>query len=483
MRLLGSQIVACVCGLALSTLAADDMPSQVEKPTESIPRGGCVTDKCHPGIKSEPWLHSPVVVDACDACHEEVSPKEHTYKWRFKGKELCRFCHRFQTTGEYIHKPVSHGECTDCHNPHGGEDQNMLLGGAGAKSCLQCHSYVTEGLPAVHGPVLSGSCTVCHRAHSSNQAALLTKPGRELCLECHALLSRQTAQARTVHKPVNEDCRGCHLPHAAEDKMLLKASSPALCGTCHEKLTARIETAATKHNAVAIDKGCQNCHEAHASDYPAILVNDMVEVCLSCHDEEMPMPDGTILTNIKAVLALGRTPHGPIAQRNCVACHHIHGGSYFRLLIKEYPPEFYAPFLEETYALCMACHDRQRFLVQHTDTFTDFRNGDLNLHYLHINKKIKGRTCRACHETHASESPKHMRKSVPFGSGGWELPVDFEKFPTGGACKSGCHRPYAYDRKEPLVYELPPEPANPPGDDSPEKNRKEANNDAESIGP
>ena len=237
--------------------------------------------------------------------------------------------------------------------------------------------------------------------------------------------------------------------------MLLVSESPELCGRCHQKLTALIRTATTKHNAVAMDKGCQNCHAPHASDYPAILVNDMVDVCLSCHDEEIPLPDGTRLANIQAVLATGTTPHGPIAQRNCVACHHVHGGSHFRLLIKEYPPEFYAPFLEETYALCMACHDRQRFLAENTDKLTDFRNGDLNLHFLHINKKTKGRTCRACHETHASERPKHMRLSVPFGEGGWELPIDFVKSATGGGCSSGCHRAFTYDREHPTVYEHP----------------------------
>lgn len=455
MSKLRSWVTVCVLAWAAPAIGADQPSGKVQKPTESVPRGGCVTTECHPGIKGKPFAHGPVAVDACDACHVELEPSQHTYQPRFQGKALCQFCHKFQTRGQHVHKPVSQGECTDCHDPHGGVDRFMLLGGVGAASCKQCHKYVTGGLPALHGPVAAGSCTACHRPHSSDYPALLSLPRRELCLECHALLKRQFTELRTLHKPVAEDCGGCHLPHAAGDKMLLKAASPALCSGCHKDLTNLIEAATTKHNAVAVDRGCQNCHDPHGSDYPAILVNDMVEVCLSCHDEEIPLPDGTKLSNIKAVLATGTSLHGPISQRNCVTCHHIHGGSHFRLLLKEYPAAFYAPFLEETYALCLACHDRHRFLAERTNKLTDFRNGDLNLHYLHINKKVKGRTCRACHETHASEKPKHVRVSVPFGSGSWELPVDFDKTATGGGCRPGCHRSYKYDRVNPVAYEVP----------------------------
>jgi predicted CXXCH cytochrome family protein len=190
------------------------------------------------------------------------------------------------------------------------------------------------------------------------------------------------------------------------------------------------------------------------------------------------------LANIKAVLAAGTSVHGPIAQRNCVACHHIHGGSYFRLLIKEYPPEFYAPFLEETYALCLACHNRQRFLAASTDKLTDFRNGNFNLHFLHINKKVKGRTCRACHETHASSKPSHVRESVPFGEGRWELPIDFFTTETGGGCAPGCHRAYTYDRVDPVIYEKPDEPPtwSPAPHNTEEETRKEADDETQSPG-
>jgi len=77
-----------------------------------------------------------------------------------------------------------------------------------------------------------------------------------------------------------------------------------------------------------------------------------------------------------------------------------------------------------------------------TDEATGFRNGERNLHWVHVNKKTKGRTCRTCHEVHASKRPRLVAESVPFGKRGWRLPLNFEKTETGGSCQPGCHRAY-----------------------------------------
>ena len=78
---------------------------------------------------------------------------------------------------------------------------------------------------------------------------------------------------------------------------------------------------------------------------------------------------------------------------------------------------------------------------------TGFRNGDANLHYLHVNRE-KGRSCRACHDEHASDQPKHIRESVPFGR--WVMRTQYTKTDTGGGCMTGCHTPYKYDRESPV---------------------------------
>ena len=38
-----------------------------------------------------------------------------------------------------------------------------------------------------------------------------------------------------------------------------------------------------------------------------------------------------------------------------------------------------------------------------------------------------------------------MRESVPFGSGGWMLAINFQRTPTGGSCTPGCHAEKKYE--------------------------------------
>ena len=143
--------------------------------------------------------------------------------------------------------------------------------------------------------------------------------------------------------------------------------------------------------------------------------------------------------------------HGPIKQKDCSGCHDPHGSKNFRILRHFYPPSFYKAFAPENYNLCFSCHEKSLVLNPQTTKLTNFRNGNMNLHFKHVNKPIKGRTCRACHETHASNFPKHIREGVPFG--GWELPVNYQKTETGGSCTPGCHKVKRYDREKMEINE------------------------------
>jgi hypothetical protein len=92
------------------------------------------------------------------------------------------------------------------------------------------------------------------------------------------------------------------------------------------------------------------------------------------------------------------------------------------------------------------CHEQTIAQEKFTTTLTGFRNGKQNLHYVHVNLKVKGRTCRACHDAHATNNPKHIRDGVPFGA--WNLPINFEKTAAGGQCLPGCHQLFKYDREK-----------------------------------
>lgn len=464
--------------LCIIAARQDTTNSTPPKPDTATPRDGCVTSECHVDVKQHNVLHGPIVVNACDACHEVVDVKQHTFKMAREKAALCLFCHEVDLSENMvIHKPVLDGDCMTCHNPHGGTDRNILKAESPRELCNNCHDDVIGvDNQSIHGPVASGSCAACHTPHSSEYPNLLSADGREICFQCHVETRENIENMRVVHGPVNVDCTACHNSHASKHIMMLKEDPETLCESCHESIKHIVDTATTQHAAVTTQRSCMNCHNAHASDYPKILNNDMMQLCFECHDKEIKLDNGKVLGDIKAVIENGNSLHGPISQSNCAACHEIHGGGNFRLLIQEYPPDFYAPFQEEKYALCFSCHDKQLVHDAETTTLTNFRNGDTNLHYLHVNKKKKGRTCRTCHETHASNKDKHIRDSVPFG--GWPLPINYEKRENGGYCAPGCHVPYEYVRDEAVVYQPTMEPAIWPNENNdnavtqPEKNNE-----------
>lgn len=451
-------VVPAGFALVFAVLAAPNLLGGVARPVPqdgarpSGPLGPDTCGVCHAQIQAHDAIHGPVAVNACAACHEVVSADEHTFRLARAGAELCTHCHEVSTAGaRSVHRPLADGSCTACHDPHGGTSRSLLRAPTQDALCAMCHDDVTHGAEHQHGPVAIGACTACHTPHASPHDGLLVAPRSELCTTCHVSMAQRLKQ-RFVHAPAAEDCGTCHDAHASDHAMFLRDEPQILCLSCHDKIRHTVETASKQHAAVTTDRQCVHCHDPHAGDHPRMMRSSMTELCLECHDRQIELDDGSELQNMKAVLASGQSLHGPVAQDNCAACHMIHGGENFRLLVREYPAEFYAPFAEERYALCFSCHEKDLVHDRHTTALTDFRNGDLNLHYVHVNREKKGRTCRACHETHASSNEKHIRDSVPFGRGGWELPVGFTKTDTGGSCATGCHKPLGYDREHPVAY-------------------------------
>jgi predicted CXXCH cytochrome family protein len=253
-----------------------------------------------------------------------------------------------------------------------------------------------------------------------------------------------------IHEPVKTGCGQCHDPHATDHPMVLKESTPALCYPCHEDVKKNAEGVKYQHDVVTEEGGCNHCHTPHASSVRYGLKADPMALCVSCHNKEIEMDNGKTLANFQAEIEGKKFLHGPVADKECNGCHIAHGSDHFRLLTMEYPARFYAPYDEKNYQLCFSCHPGDRVKTEETTTLTEFRNGSLNLHYLHVNKPDRGRTCRACHATHASNHPKHVREGVPYGK--WEIPIHFEKTTTGGSCQPGCHKTAAYDREKPVDY-------------------------------
>jgi len=408
----------------------------------SFAADACISEKCHPKMGKAQYVHGPVGVGQCTVCHVEAKKghptgKKPDFKLVATGKALCEKCHQPVDKFEFKHTPVKKGECSGCHDPHQSDAPKQMKKKKTSDLCFTCHKNTQAIKKFQHGPVASGDCNVCHNPHSSPNPHQLEAKGNDVCFLCHE--DRRAEFTRKYpHKPAMESCLKCHDAHNSDHPFMQAKEGSVLCLSCHKKLDDQLKASPVRH--AALDKGpCTTCHTPHSSDYPRQLKTHTKDICYTCHKE--------MGTQVRAAKNL----HGPVQQNDCYACHDPHGSANPLILKKYFPKEFYKPYATESYAMCFDCHNKDIALDKVTTKLTNFRNGDTNMHFLHVNKE-KGRSCKACHEVHAGSQEKHIRKEVPFG-GSWKLPVNFTRTANGGTCVVGCHKPKNYDRVNPVKYE------------------------------
>jgi predicted CXXCH cytochrome family protein len=298
-----------------------------------------------------------------------------------------------------------------------------------------------------HAPFEGGDCGVCHKSNdASNPGPIRQASVNEQCFECHDDV-RDVMARKYKHVPASEACTDCHNPHNSTEPALLATGMVELCTKCHVGIKTQLTSAKVKHGAVTSDRKCANCHNPHAANVEKLLIALPFDLCVNCHAKDgMTADDGRAMTNFKKWLDDNKVWHDPVAAKDCSACHRTHGGDNFRLLVDAYPEKFYAPYDAKNYALCFGCHNDRVVSEPQTTTLTGFRDGARNLHYVHVNKE-RGRTCRACHEVHASKQDHQIRDGVPYGPKGWMLRINFTKLPNGGSCAKTCHDTKTYDNK------------------------------------
>ena len=281
--------------------------------------------------------HSPVRNGDCFACHD---PHASDFSGVIKTdpQRLCIECHSFPETAKNrhpelkskkVHAPVKDGDCLSCHGPHlAGAGQKVLLRSDPNKLCLQCHDEKAKRQVVNHQPAASGDCIGCHMPHESRHSALLTKPQRALCGECHQLVG-ETLALPSLHRPfVNGDCSACHEPHGAQKQKLLIATGMDGCGQCHG--TIETERQVSTHKPFKEGR-CELCHQPHGSQQPFLLARASHELCVTCHSDRAPV-DGT-----------------PGGHQNCTVCHSSHGNNEVGYLLRQQPD------------LCLGCHDVNQY--------------------------------------------------------------------------------------------------------------------------
>ncbi len=260
---------------------------------------------------------------------------------------------------------------------------------------------------------------------------------------CHAVL----VEPKYVHEPVvRVECNRCHEETDSKGHQFrMSAEPPAQCLACHEEVAADLaDPKARPHRHKPVDEGrCLDCHEPHASNHQTLLRAPNADLCLRCHEDTS-----------KAIAALAHA-HAPAEQKECAACHTAHASPHDGLLVERFAAERYVAYDEgQNYALCFECHDSELLEDEETDEYTNFRNGEQNLHYLHVNRESKGRSCRICHLPHGSDQHRLIRPTVPFGN--WKLNIRFIPTENGGYCGPACHPAKRYDRLVPVDWNKEP---------------------------
>ncbi|MFH1321654.1 MAG: cytochrome c3 family protein [Bacteroidota bacterium] len=258
------------------------------------------------------------------------------------------------------------------------------------------------------------------------------------CTDCHGKLIEQ----EVIHASV-EACDNCHQatgkehPQSNVKGFILSEKVPLLCYSCHDEKNIKKNV----HPPLK-DGNCMTCHSAHASSEEKLLLLEGRKLCLNCHNKSTSK-EGEKVSNIKQLLKKSKIIHGVIEGDGCVPCHNPHDSENPFLLISPFPVGNYAPAKIESFALCFNCHDSELLEIPITQTATNFRNGDKNLHYIHINGN-KGRNCNNCHNVHGSLHEHLIADKVPFGN--WEMRMNFILQENGGSCLPGCHAEKKYQR-------------------------------------
>ena len=300
----------------------------------------------------------------------------------------------------------------------------------------KCHANMGKA-PYVHTPIAQGSCKSCHDMIASKARFGLIKSDLDLCLGCHAE-QKAFYKQKFIHSPVKRDCISCHNPHQSSYKFQLESgpSSARLCFTCHDE-DDKMEYKYL-HGPVR-SEDCLGCHNPHASNYKNLVRQgpQEIQLCASCHQE------------IPKKIENAAFKHGVINQGLCSPCHAFHGSNFTKHWTRSFPDKFYNPYDPKLYSLCFQCHEKSQAFYEKSTTLTNFRNGNRNLHYLHVTRQ-KGRTCIACHDVHAANQERLIRSSTPFGPSNFHIRIVFVKTPTGGTCMLSCHVSKGYDREKPL---------------------------------
>lgn len=113
--------------------------------------------------------HRPWKEKNCQGCHNFQAEN----KLKLPKNEICFLCHKNFIQGKYVHGPVSVGACLACHDPHSSPNPSLLRKSL-KEICFKCH--LEKRLASqMHDKVIANGmvCVDCHNPHSRNMRYFL----------------------------------------------------------------------------------------------------------------------------------------------------------------------------------------------------------------------------------------------------------------------------------------------------------------------
>jgi predicted CXXCH cytochrome family protein len=107
--------------------------------------------------------HPPYEEKRCGDCHNTTEEK--TSGLILPPRELCFSCHTGFIKGHFVHGPVAVGECLACHVPHTSAFSSLLVKDK-SEICAGCHKEKRLAA-AMHDKVAARRmvCVDCHDPH------------------------------------------------------------------------------------------------------------------------------------------------------------------------------------------------------------------------------------------------------------------------------------------------------------------------------
>ncbi|MGE5800230.1 MAG: cytochrome c3 family protein [Syntrophaceae bacterium] len=221
--------------------------------------------------------------------------------------------------------------------------------------------------------------TLCRKCHDLNPPATEAQgfaTATQFCLGCHKELTGN----KVVHGPITiGGCAPCHQFGSKPNRYEVIAAGQELCFKCHEEKRKDL-IKMYLHGPMSAGL-CTICHSPHGSSEKYQIRRYVGDLCVMCHE------------SVKGA-SFRRVVHRPVHDGACTKCHEPHSSNRNDNFLK-------LPGND----LCLSCHGGRSGMT-HTHKYGVPPKRELPVKL----DKDGNLVCTSCHEAHASDEGKLLRK-------------------------------------------------------------------------